>query len=48
MSSIGTSAGWRAKALADKTRSSYRRWVRELVADLAAGGELDAFLAVDG
>ena len=36
------------QALADRTRSSYRRWVRELVAHLAAGGELDAFLAVDG
>jgi site-specific recombinase XerD len=36
------------QALADRTRSSYRRWVRELVADLAAAGELDAFLAVDG
>jgi hypothetical protein len=34
--------------LADRTRSSYRRWVRELVAHLAPGGELDAFLAVDG
>src|ERR1035438_7629730 len=40
---------WLARqALADRTRSSYRRWVRELVAHLAAGGELDAFLAVDG
>jgi len=35
------------QALADRTRSSYRRWVRELVARLATGGELDAFLAVD-
>lgn len=36
------------QALAARTRSSYRRWVRELVAHLADGGELDAFLAVDG
>ncbi len=36
------------QALAARTRSSYRRWVRELVAHLTAGGELEAFLAVDG
>ena len=36
------------QALAARTRSSYRRWVRELVAHLAAGGELDVFLAVAG
>jgi hypothetical protein len=36
------------QALAVRTRSSYRRWVGELVAHLTAGGELDAFLAVDG
>jgi integrase/recombinase XerC len=41
--------GWLARqALAAKTRSSYRRWARELVAHLTAGAELDAFLAVDG
>ncbi len=41
--------GWlERQALAARTRSSYRRWVRELVAHLAAGGELDAFLAADG
>ena len=36
------------QALAARTRSSYRRWVRELIAHLTAGGELAAFLAVDG
>ncbi len=36
------------QALADRTRSSYRRWLRELVAHLAAGGKLDAFLTADG
>jgi hypothetical protein len=36
------------QALAARTCSSYRRWVRELVAHLAGGGELEAFLAVDG
>ena len=36
------------QALAARTRSSYRRWVRELVAHLTGGGELEAFLAVDG
>ncbi len=36
------------QALAARTRSSYRRWVRELIVHLAAGRELDAFLAVDG
>ena len=36
------------QGLAARTRSSYRRWARELVAHLAAGRELDAFLAVDG
>jgi len=41
--------GWlERQALAARTRSSYRRWVRELVAHLTAGGELDAFLAADG
>lgn len=41
--------GWlERQALAARTRSSYRRWVRELVAHMAAGGELDAFLAADG
>ena len=34
--------------LAARTRANYRRWVVELVADLAAGGELAAFLAVAG
>jgi hypothetical protein len=36
------------QALAARTRSSYRRWVGELVAHLDAGGELGAFLAPDG
>jgi hypothetical protein len=36
------------QALAARTRSSYRRWVRELVAHLTAGGELEAFLAAGG
>ena len=41
--------GWiERQALAARTRSSYRRWVRELIAYLTAGGELDAFLVVDG
>lgn len=41
--------GWlERQALAARTRSSYRRWARALVAHVAAGGELDAFLAVDG
>jgi hypothetical protein len=42
--------GWlERQALAARTRSSYRRWVRELVAHLSAGSELDACLApVDG
>jgi integrase len=36
------------QALADRTCSSYARWVREFVGHLDAGGELDAFLAVNG
>jgi len=36
------------QALAARTRSSYRRWVGELVAHLDAGDELVAFLAPDG
>ena len=36
------------QALATRTRSSYRRWVGELVAHLDAGDELVAFLAPDG
>jgi site-specific recombinase XerD len=36
------------QALAARTRASYRRWVRELVAHLDAGDELAAFLAPDG
>src|SRR4051812_38512390 len=33
------------QALAPRTRLAYRRWVRELLEHLAAGEELDAFLA---
>ena len=36
------------QALAARTRSAYRRWVRELVEHLVAGGELEAFVAPDG
>ena len=36
------------QALAPRTRTAYRRWVRELVEYLAAGDELAAFLAADG
>jgi hypothetical protein len=36
------------QALAARTRASYRRWVRELVAHLDSGDELQAFLARDG
>jgi integrase len=36
------------QALAIRTRSAYRRWVRELVAHLDVGGELAGFLARDG
>jgi site-specific recombinase XerD len=36
------------QALAARTRASYRRWVRELVAHLDAGDELQAFLAPNG
>ncbi|HEX6023059.1 MAG TPA: tyrosine-type recombinase/integrase [Solirubrobacter sp.] len=36
------------QALANRTRSAYRRWVREVVAHLDAGDELDDFLARDG
>jgi site-specific recombinase XerC len=40
---------WLARqALADRTRSSYRRWVSELVAHLDADGELPAFFAPGG
>jgi integrase len=34
--------------LADRTRTNYRRWVAELVEDLAAGEELAAFLSPAG
>src|SRR3954453_21031434 len=36
------------QALAPRTRSAYRRWVLELLEHLAAGDELDAFLAPAG
>jgi len=36
------------QALAARTRTSYRRWVGELVEHLTAGDELAAFLARDG
>jgi hypothetical protein len=37
------------QALAARTRTSYRRWVRELVREhLATGDELEGFLATDG
>jgi site-specific recombinase XerD len=36
------------QALAVRTRSAYRRWVREFLEHLAAGGELEQFFASDG
>jgi hypothetical protein len=36
------------QALAPRTRTAYRRWVADLLKHLAAGDELDGFLAPAG
>jgi site-specific recombinase XerD len=41
--------GWlERQALAVRTRAAYRRWVREFLEHLEAGGELERFFAPDG